>query len=116
MLALASDLFDMRKRFARIIVAMDEDGQPVTAEDLLCAGAMTVLMRDAIKPNLIQTLEHTPVLVHAGPFANIAHGNSSILADQHRAETGRLRGHRGRIRRRYGRGKILRHQMPAGTS
>lgn len=81
-LALTTDLFDLRKRFAKIIVAMNEDGKPVTAEDLLCAGAMTVLMRDAIKPNLIQTLEHTPVLVHAGPFANIAHGNSSIIADK----------------------------------
>ncbi|MHB9024363.1 MAG: formate--tetrahydrofolate ligase [Armatimonadota bacterium] len=81
-LALATDLFDMRKRFARIIVARDVDGNPITAEDLKCAGAMTVLMRDALKPNLIQTLEHTPVMVHAGPFANIAHGNSSVLADK----------------------------------
>lgn len=81
-LALTTSLQDLRRRFARIIVARDVDGKPVTAEDLKCAGAMTVLMRDAIKPNLIQTLEHTPVLVHAGPFANIAHGNSSVLADQ----------------------------------
>ncbi|MHB9132897.1 MAG: formate--tetrahydrofolate ligase [Armatimonadota bacterium] len=81
-LALTTDIHDMRKRFGRIIVARDVDGNPVTAEDLKCAGAMTVLMRDAIKPNLIQTLEHTPVLVHAGPFANIAHGNNSILADK----------------------------------
>jgi len=81
-LALTSDLKDIRRRFARIIVARDRDGKPITAEDLKCAGAMTVLMKDAIKPNLIQTLEHTPVLVHAGPFANIAHGNSSIIADR----------------------------------
>ncbi len=81
-LALTTSLKDMRQRFARIIVAQNLDGNPVTAEDLQCAGAMTVLMKDAIKPNLIQTLEHTPVLVHAGPFANIAHGNSSILADR----------------------------------
>jgi formate--tetrahydrofolate ligase len=81
-LALTTDLKDIRKRLARIIVARDKSGKPVTAEDLKCAGAMTVLMKDAIKPNLIQTLEHTPVLVHAGPFANIAHGNSSIIADR----------------------------------
>jgi len=81
-LALTSDLFDLRRRLSRIIVARDENGKPVTAEDLRCAGAMTVLMRDAIKPNLVQTLDRTPVLVHAGPFANIAHGNSSIIADR----------------------------------
>ncbi len=81
-LSLTSDLKDMRQRFARIIVARDDAGNPVTAEDLQCAGAMTVLMKDAIKPNIIQALEHTPVMVHAGPFANIAHGNSSIIQDQ----------------------------------
>ncbi len=81
-LALTTSLRDIRERFARIIVARDMDGNPITAEDLKCAGAMAVLMKDAIKPNLIQTLEHTPVLVHAGPFANIAHGNSSVLADR----------------------------------
>jgi formyltetrahydrofolate synthetase len=80
-LALCTDLRDLRKRLSQIIVAENRSGKPITAEDLRCAGAMTVLMRDAIKPNLIQTLENTPVLVHAGPFANIAHGNSSILAD-----------------------------------
>ncbi len=81
-LALCEDLQDLRKRLARIIVAQNENGDPVTAEDLGAAGAMTVLMRDAIKPNLMQTLEHTPSFVHAGPFANIAHGNSSIIADR----------------------------------
>jgi len=81
-LALTSGLKDIRQRLARIIVARDRSGKSITAEDLKCAGAMTVLMKDAIKPNLIQTLEHTPVLVHAGPFANIAHGNSSIIADR----------------------------------
>jgi formate--tetrahydrofolate ligase len=81
-LALTTGLDDIRKRFARMIVAYTRDGKPVTCEDLKVAGAMTVLMRDAIKPNLMQTLEHTPCFVHAGPFANIAHGNSSILADQ----------------------------------
>ena len=81
-LALATDLRDMRRRLGRIIVAMNTDGKPVTAEDLGCAGAMTVLMKDAIKPNLMQTLEVQPAFVHAGPFANIAHGNSSIVVDR----------------------------------
>lgn len=81
-LALATDLFDLRRRLGRIIIGFTYDGKPVTAEDLKCAGAMTVLLKDAIKPTLIQTLENTPVLVHAGPFANIAHGNNSIVADR----------------------------------
>jgi formate--tetrahydrofolate ligase len=80
-LALTTGLKDIRKRLGKIVVAFTKDGKPVTAEDLKVAGAMAVLMKDAIKPNLMQTTEHTPVLVHAGPFANIAHGNSSILAD-----------------------------------
>ncbi len=81
-LALTNDLFDLRQRLGRIVIGMSKDGKPVTAEDLKVAGAMTVLLKDAIKPNLLQTLERTPVFVHAGPFANIAHGNNSILADQ----------------------------------
>ncbi len=81
-LALCENLKDLRKRFAKIIVAQNDKGQPVTAEDLRAAGAMAVLMRDAVKPNLMQTLEHTPVFVHAGPFANIAQGNNSIIADR----------------------------------
>ena len=81
-LALATGLKDIRKRLGRIVVGMNKDKKAVTAEDLRCAGAMTVLMKDAIKPTLMQTLENTPVLVHAGPFANIAHGNSSVIADQ----------------------------------
>jgi formyltetrahydrofolate synthetase len=80
-LALCKDIFDLRERLGRITVAQDTDGRPVTAEQLRAAGAMTVLLKDAIKPNLMQTLEGTPALVHCGPFANIAHGNSSILAD-----------------------------------
>jgi formate--tetrahydrofolate ligase len=80
-LALTTSLRDMRKRFGRIVIGQNKEKKPVTAEDLLAAGAMTVLMKEAIKPNLFQTLENTPALVHAGPFANIAHGNSSILAD-----------------------------------
>jgi formate--tetrahydrofolate ligase len=80
-LALSTSLHDMRARLGRIVVGYTPDGEPVTAEDLKTAGAMTVIMREAIKPNLLQTIENTPVLVHAGPFGNIAHGNSSIVAD-----------------------------------
>ncbi len=81
-LALAEDLQDLRARIGRVVVARTHDGAPVTAEDLKVAGAMTVLMKETIKPNLMQDLEGGPVFVHAGPFANIAHGNSSIVADR----------------------------------
>ena len=81
-LALTTSLRDMRERFDRIVIGQSKDKKPVTAGQLKAAGAMTVLMKEAIKPNLMQTLENGPALVHAGPFANIAHGNSSILADQ----------------------------------
>jgi formate--tetrahydrofolate ligase len=81
-LALTSDLQDMRKRIGRIVFANNTKKEPLTFEQLKCAGAMTVLMREAIKPNLLQTLEGGPAFVHAGPFANIAHGNSSVLADR----------------------------------
>lgn len=81
-LALTTDLADMRERFGRVVIGTNSRGEAVTAEDLGVAGAMTVLMKDAIKPTLMQTLEGTPVFVHAGPFANIAHGNSSIVADR----------------------------------
>ena len=81
-LALTTDLADMRERLGKMVVATDRKGEAVTAEDLGVAGALTVLMKDAIKPNLMQTLEGTPAFVHAGPFANIAHGQSSIIADK----------------------------------
>jgi formyltetrahydrofolate synthetase len=81
-LALTTSLKDMRERLGKIVIGISKTGEAVTAEDLGVAGAMTVLMRDAIKPNLMQTVEGTPVFVHAGPFANIAHGNSSIIADK----------------------------------
>ncbi|CAL8394177.1 unnamed protein product [Gadus morhua 'NCC'] len=81
-LALADGLGDMRVRLARMVVGTSRSGQPITAEDLGVSGALAVLMKDAIKPTLMQTLEGTPVFVHAGPFANIAHGNSSVLADK----------------------------------
>ncbi len=80
-LALATSLRDLRARLGRIVVGYDHRGQPVTAETLKAAGAMCVLLREAIKPNLLQTIEQTPALVHCGPFGNIAHGNSSIVAD-----------------------------------
>ncbi|GAA2346687.1 formate--tetrahydrofolate ligase [Saccharopolyspora halophila] len=80
-LALSTSLQDLRKRLGRIVVGYTTDGDPVTAEQLKAAGAMAVIMREALKPNLMQTTENTPVLVHAGPFGNIAHGNSSIVAD-----------------------------------
>ena len=79
-LCLADDIFDLKKRLGKIIVAYNFKGEPVTADDLHATGAMTALLKDAIKPNLIQTLEHTPALVHGGPFANIAHGCNSVRA------------------------------------
>jgi len=80
-LALSNSLRDMRGRLGRIVVGYTKSGEPVTAEQLKAAGAMTVIMREALKPNLLQTLENTPVIVHAGPFGNIAHGNSSVVGD-----------------------------------
>ena len=80
-LALTTSLADMRARLGAMVVGFSRAGEPVTADDLGVSGALTVLMKDAIEPTLMQTLEETPVLVHAGPFANIAHGNSSVVAD-----------------------------------
>lgn len=80
-LGLTTSLKDFRQRLGRIVIGLNQDGQAVTAEQLGTAGAMAVLLRDTIKPTLLQTVENTPVFVHAGPFANIAHGNSSIIAD-----------------------------------
>ena len=81
-LALSESLQDLRKRLGRIVVALDKKGKPVTCEDLKVAGAMAVLLKDALKPNLAQTNEGTPCFIHTGPFANITHGNSSIVADR----------------------------------
>jgi formyltetrahydrofolate synthetase len=80
-LSLSRDIFELRRRLGEITVGYTRDRRPVTAEDLRAAGAMTVSLKDAIDPNLLQTTEHTPMLIHTGPFANIAHGNSSILGD-----------------------------------
>lgn len=87
-LSLASGVKDLRERLGRIVVGFTYDGEPVTAEDLQAAGAMAVILREAIKPNLLQTLEGTPALVHAGPFGNIATGNSSVVADLVGSRTG----------------------------
>ncbi|MCP4415456.1 MAG: formate--tetrahydrofolate ligase, partial [Chloroflexi bacterium] len=81
-LALTTDLADMRERLGSMVIGQSKVGEAITADDLGAGGALTVLMKDAIKPTLMQTLEGTPALIHAGPFANIAHGNSSIVADQ----------------------------------
>ncbi len=81
-LALTTDIHDLRQRLGRCIVAENYDGKPVTLDELKVAGAMTVLMREAIRPNVVQTLEGGPAFIHAGPFANIAHGNSSVIADR----------------------------------
>jgi len=81
-LALAKDLKDMRERFGNIVVALNSKGNAITADDLGVGGALTVLMKDAIMPTLMQTIEANPVFIHAGPFANIAHGNSSIVSDE----------------------------------
>ncbi len=81
-LALSESIPDMRRRISKIIVALTNDGKPVTCEDLKVAGSMALLLRDAIKPNLVQTGEGTPCIIHTGPFANITHGNSSIIADR----------------------------------
>jgi formate--tetrahydrofolate ligase len=81
-LALATDLRDLRARLGRIVLATKRDGTPITAEDLKVAGSMAVLLKDALKPNLMQTLEGGPAFVHCGPFANIAHGNNSVMADR----------------------------------
>jgi formate--tetrahydrofolate ligase len=87
-LALSASLKDLRERLGRIVIGNTTEGEPITAEDLKAAGAMAVILKEAIKPNLMQTLENTPVLVHAGPFGNIATGNSSIVADQVGIRTG----------------------------
>ncbi|MBT5138768.1 MAG: formate--tetrahydrofolate ligase [Acidimicrobiaceae bacterium] len=87
-LALANDLFDLRARMGRIVLGYTKGGEPITAEQIGAAGSMTVILREAIKPNLMQTLENTPALVHTGPFGNIATGNSSIVADRIGIHTG----------------------------
>ena len=108
-LALTTSLQDMRERIGKMVIAYAKDKNPVTAEDIQAAGAATVLMKEAIKPNLMQTLENTPALVHAGPFANIAHGNSSIIADMIAMKTGRICHHRIGLRRGHRCREVLQH-------
>ena len=110
-LALASDLHDLRARLGRIIVASTPAGAPVTADDLRVAGAMAVIMRDAIEPNLVQTLEHQPVLLHAGPFGNIAHANNSIIEDRVALKLADYVDHRGGVRERSRLPEVLRHRV-----
>ena len=96
-LCLADDLADLKRRLGRIIVAYTFAGDPVTADDLHATGAMTALLKDAVKPNIIQTLEHTPALVHGGPFANIAHGCNSVRATKMALKSRSLRRDSARI-------------------
>ncbi len=109
---LASSLADLKERLGKIVVGYTRDQRPVLARELDAHGAMTVLLKDALKPNLVQTLENNPAFIHGGPFANIAHGCNSVIATQVRAEARRLRGHRGRIRRGPRRREVHRHQVP----
>ena len=105
----------MRERLGAMVIGTSRAGEAVTADDLGAGGALTVLMKDAIMPNLMQTLEGTPAFVHAGPFANIAHGNSSIVADQIALKlvgSGWLRVDRGGLRRGHRHGEVLQHQVP----
>ncbi len=111
-LALTTSLEDMRERIGRCVIGTSRAGEAVTVEDLGVAGAATVLMKDAIMPNLMQTTEGQPAFVHAGPFANIAHGNSSIVADQIALLLADYVDHRVRLRRGHGHGEVLRHQVP----
>ena len=112
--ALASDLQDLRARLGRIVVADDRDGKPVTAEDLKVAGAMTVIMKDAIKPNLVQTLEGQPVLIHAGPFGNIAHANNSIIEDRVALKLADYVVTEAGFASDLGLPEVLRHRVPGG--
>ncbi len=114
-LALATSLADMRERLGRMVIGTNNAGEAITADDIGVGGALTVLMKDTIMPNLMQTLEGTPAFVHAGPFANIAHGNSSIVADQIALK---LVGPDGYVLTEsgfgadHGHGEIFQHQMP----
>ena len=110
--AVARDLHDLRARLGAITVGSTFEGEPVTAEQLRAAGAMTVLLKDTIKPNLVQTLEGQPVFVHCGPFANIAHGNNSLVADRVALKLGDYVGDRERVRLGHGDGEVLRHRLP----
>ncbi len=113
-LCLSTSITDLKEKLGRMIVAYTYDGKPITAHDLKAEGAMAALLKDALKPNLVQTLEGTPAFIHGGPFANIAHGCNSIMATRMALKLGRLRSHGGRLRRRPGRREVHRHQVPQG--
>ncbi len=97
-LCLSKDIFDLKDKVASIIVGYTYDDQPVTVADLKIQGAVAAVLKDALKPNLAQTLEHTPAFIHGGPFANIAHGLQFHHGDQNGTQAGRYRGHRSRLR------------------
>ena len=99
-LCLSRDIDHLKEKLGNIIVGYTRDNQPVTARELKAQGAMTALLKDALKPNLVQTLEHTPAFVHGGPFANIAHGCNSIMATRMGLKLGGLSGYGSRIRAR----------------
>ena len=111
-LSLSTSLPDLRQRLGRLVVGRNVRGEFVTAEDLQAAGAMAVILKDAVWPNLLQTTENTPVLIHAGPFGNIATGNSSVIADQVGIRHRRFRRHRGRLRSGHGCRALLQREMP----
>ena len=111
---LSESLGELRERLGRIIVAYNRDKKPITAADLKAHGAMTVLLKEAIKPNLVQTLEGNPAFIHGGPFANIAHGCNSVLATKLSMRLSRIHGDRGWLRRRSRRREVPEHQVPQG--
>ena len=113
-LCLSRDIPDLKERLGRIVVGYTYAGDPVTAGELKATGAMAALLKDALKPNLVQTLEGTPAFVHGGPFANIAHGCNSVMATRMAMALGDYRHHRGGLRRRPRRREVLRHQVPHG--
>ena len=113
-LCLAEDLDDLRERLARIVIGYRRDKSAVTARDLKADGAMTVLLAQAIQPNLVQTVENNPAFIHGGPFGNIAHGCNSVIATKAALSPRRLCGDRGRLRRGSRRREVLRHQVPPG--
>ena len=113
-LCLSTSIADLERRIGQIVVAAKRDKGQVLAKDIKAPGAMTVLLKDALMPNLVQTLENNPAFVHGGPFANIAHGCNSVMATQDGAQARRLCGDRSGLRRRSRCREILRHQVPQG--
>ena len=116
-LGLAAGPSDLKARLGRILVGFTQERRPLTPSDFSCTGAMAALLKDALCPNLVQTIEGTPAFVHTGPFGNLAHGNSSILGRPDGAPVRGLCRHRGRLRKRIGRREVFQYQMPGvGTA